>query len=54
MERSLLLLKEFRGGAGNVYFVGDMVYKTDPMIPNGANGYMINPASLDVMENQKI
>jgi hypothetical protein len=24
-----------------------MVYNIDPMIPNGAGGYMINPASLD-------
>jgi hypothetical protein len=35
------------GGAGNVFFTGDMIYETDPMIPNGAGGYMINPASLD-------
>ncbi|HEY6626828.1 MAG TPA: hypothetical protein VIZ21_07725 [Ignavibacteriaceae bacterium] len=35
------------GGSGNVYFTGDMVYNIDPMIPNGAGGYMINPASLD-------
>ena len=34
-------------GSGNVYFVGDMVYKTTPMIPNGEGGYMVNPASLD-------
>lgn len=36
------------GGAGNVYFMGDMIYKTDPMIPDGADGYMVNPASLDI------
>lgn len=35
------------GGPGNVYFIGDMIYETDPMIPNGAGGYMINPGSLD-------
>ncbi len=35
------------GGSGNVYLEGDMVYKTDPMIPNGSGGYMVNPASLD-------
>ena len=35
------------GGSGNVYFTGDMIYNIDPMIPNGAGGYMINPASLD-------
>lgn len=34
-------------GSGNVYFEGDMVYKTPPMIPNGEGGYMVNPASLD-------
>ena len=38
-------------GSGNVYFEGDMIYKTDPMIPNGEGGYMINPASVD--ENGK-
>ena len=37
------------GGIGNVYLVGDMVYETDPMIPNGAGGYMINPAADDMM-----
>jgi hypothetical protein len=35
------------GGSGNIYLEGDMVYKTDPMIPNGEGGYMVNPASLD-------
>ena len=35
-------------GNGNIYFTGDMVYAIDPMIPNGAGGYMVNPASLDV------
>jgi hypothetical protein len=35
------------GGPGNVYFEGDMIYKNDPMIPNGEGGYMVNPASLD-------
>ena len=24
-----------------------MVYKTDPMIPNGAHSYKVNPESLD-------
>jgi len=38
------------GGSGNVFFTGDMIYETDPMIPNGS-GYEINPASLD--ENGK-
>ncbi len=37
------------GGIGNVYLVGDMVYETDPMIPNGSGGYMINPAADDMM-----
>ena len=35
------------GGSGNVYLEGDMIYKTDPMIPNGSGGYDVNPASLD-------
>ncbi len=35
------------GGSGNIYLEGDMVYKTDPMIPNGEGGYMVNPASVD-------
>jgi len=35
-------------GNGNIYLEGDMIYKTDPMIPNGEGGYMINPASVDV------
>lgn len=39
------------GGPGNVYFEGDLVYKTDPMIPNGSGGYMVNPASLDADGN---
>lgn len=39
------------GGAGNVYFTGDMIYKTDPMIPNGEGGYKINPASIDADGN---
>lgn len=39
------------GGSGNVYFTGDMIYKTDPMIPNGEGGYKVNPASLDVDGN---
>jgi hypothetical protein len=30
-----------------------MVYETDPMIPNGSGGYMINPASLDAEGNPK-
>ena len=41
------------GGQGNVYLVGDMVYKTEPMIPDGAGGYMVNPASLDADGNPK-
>ena len=39
------------GGSGNVYLEGDVVYKTDPMIPNGTGGYMINPASVDADGN---
>jgi hypothetical protein len=35
------------GGAGNVFFTGDMIYETDPMIPNGEGGYMVNPLSLN-------
>jgi hypothetical protein len=38
------------GGPGNVYLTGDMIYNIDPMIPNGAGGYMVNPASLDADE----
>ncbi len=30
-------------GQGNVYLTGDIVYETDPMIPNGAGGFMPNP-----------
>lgn len=40
-------------GNGNVFFVGDMIYNIDPMIPNGSGGYMINPASLDGDGNPK-
>jgi len=36
-------------GAGNVFLVGDMVYKEDPMIPNGSGGYMANPECDDMM-----
>ncbi len=35
------------GGSGNVYLEGDMVYNTDPMVPNGEGGYKVNPLSLD-------
>lgn len=35
------------GGSGNIYLEGDMIYKTDPMIPNGKGGFTVNPASLD-------
>lgn len=37
------------GGTGNVFLVGDMVYETDPMIPNGEGSYMVNPACDDLM-----
>jgi hypothetical protein len=37
------------GGSGNVFLVGDMIYETDPMIPNGAGGFMSNPDSDDIM-----
>jgi hypothetical protein len=36
-------------GQGNIYLTGDMVYKTDPMIPNGAGGYKPNPNSKDML-----
>lgn len=36
-------------GLGNVYLVGDMVYETDPMIPNGEDSYMVNPDCDDLM-----
>lgn len=37
------------GGAGNVYFVGDMIDHIDPMLPNGEGGFDPNPACTDVM-----
>jgi hypothetical protein len=39
------------GGSGNAYLEGDMIYNTDPMIPNGEGGFKINPASLDADGN---
>jgi hypothetical protein len=36
-------------GGGNVYLVGDMVYNTDPMIPDGNGGYIPNNESTDLM-----
>ncbi len=36
-------------GQGNVYLVGDIVYATDPMIPNGDGGYMPNPDADDML-----
>ena len=35
------------GGPGNVYLVGDMINHIDPMIPNGGDGYIVNPDSVD-------
>jgi len=36
-------------GGGNVYLVGDMIYNTDPMLPDGDGGYVPNNASTDLM-----
>lgn len=36
-------------GSGNAYLTGDIVYAVDPMIPNGAGGYMPNPACDDML-----
>lgn len=36
-------------GGGNVYFTGDMVYDTPPMLPDGLGGYYPNDASTDKM-----
>lgn len=36
-------------GGGNVYFVGDMVYNTTPMLPDGNGGYTANESSSDLM-----
>ncbi len=36
-------------GGGNVYFVDDLVYETDPMLPDGMGGYIPNDACDDVM-----
>lgn len=36
-------------GGGNVYFVGDLVYNTPPMVPDGFGGYIPNEECTDVM-----
>ena len=38
-----------QSGQGNVGFVGDITYKVDPMIPNGAGGFKPNPACDDLL-----